>query len=96
MNFQLHLPHGLLLFLGLACLLSFVGFKGARFLTRKSSSSTAEDRMGNTVGFFAFIAFGLIASLVALVMLFTCPYAAYPALAAVLLFAMAFGFGSLS
>lgn len=58
-----------------------------------SSGNTAEDRMGNAAGFFAFLFFAAVAAVATLVMLFI-GHAGIPALICVGLVGAAFGCGS--
>jgi hypothetical protein len=89
MNFQLHLPHGFLLFALLAFGVSVVGYHGSKLLTRKSSGSKSDDSQGEAFGAFFLAALGALATVVAVVMAFTTPYAAYAALVAVFFFSAA-------
>lgn len=69
------------------------GYWIGRLIASFSSGNTAEDRMGNAVGFFAFLFFAAVAAVATVVMLFI-GHAGIPALICVGLVGAAFGCGS--
>jgi len=76
-----------------ACLAAGAGYWILRFITGLHPGRSADERMGNAVGFFAFLVFAAIAAVATVIMLFI-GHAGIPALICVGFIGAAFGCGS--